>query len=117
MADIERDPYFEDLHARFHDQPGNMLSADDCEWEKCDFWEIAQLLLGRDRKDKSTALLVEMISQAMASGVLWYSAHRDTVMQKVANGEQLSDAFTAMAADFVKYRFISDDFTSTEVVP
>lgn len=29
----------EDAHARFHDQPGNMLPAKGCGWERCEFWD------------------------------------------------------------------------------
>lgn len=27
-------------HARWHDQPGNMLYDGDCGWEQCEFWPV-----------------------------------------------------------------------------
>lgn len=32
-----------DLHARWHDQPGNLIER--CEWEGCEFWEAAKFTL------------------------------------------------------------------------
>ena len=32
-----------DLHARWHDQPGNLIES--CGWEGCEFWEVAKFTL------------------------------------------------------------------------
>lgn len=29
-----------DLHARWHDMPGNLMYAEDCGYERCEFWHI-----------------------------------------------------------------------------
>lgn len=31
-----------DLHARWHDQPGNMFGPDECGWVDCDFYEAVR---------------------------------------------------------------------------
>jgi len=41
----ERDRLLPDLHARYHDQTGNLLGRDDCGWFECDFWPIASTIL------------------------------------------------------------------------
>jgi hypothetical protein len=32
----------DDLHARYHCEPGNLLGKDDCEWDRCTFWDAAE---------------------------------------------------------------------------
>jgi hypothetical protein len=34
-----------DAHARYHDQAGNLLYENDCEWLRCEFWGSVTLLL------------------------------------------------------------------------
>lgn len=34
-----------DLHARWHDQKGNLLGREACGWEGCEFWDSAQFAL------------------------------------------------------------------------
>lgn len=34
-----------DLHARWHDQKGNLLGREACGWEHCEFWDSAQFTL------------------------------------------------------------------------
>lgn len=34
-----------DLHARWHDQKGNLLGREACGWEGCEFWDSAQFIL------------------------------------------------------------------------
>ena len=39
------DDKLSDLHARYHEQSGNMLGRDECGWERCDFWVPAEFAL------------------------------------------------------------------------
>jgi hypothetical protein len=34
-----------DLHARWHEQPGNLLGREACPWERCEFWDAAEFTL------------------------------------------------------------------------
>ncbi|MCS6570305.1 hypothetical protein NYQ35_15980 [Curtobacterium flaccumfaciens pv. flaccumfaciens] len=37
----------EDLHARWHDEPGNMLGRSDCGWQGCMFYDAAEFTLSQ----------------------------------------------------------------------
>lgn len=37
----DADDWLRDQHARYHDQPGNMLGANECGWDRCQFFEVA----------------------------------------------------------------------------
>jgi len=38
------DDVLKDLHARWHDQPGNLIGAVECEWDGCEFWDAAKFV-------------------------------------------------------------------------
>jgi hypothetical protein len=38
----EREDMLRDLHARYHDEVGNLLGRDECGWEGCEFWDAAE---------------------------------------------------------------------------
>ena len=40
FTENQTDDALADLHARWHDEPGNMV-YDECGWERCEFWAIA----------------------------------------------------------------------------
>lgn len=38
----EREDMLRDLHARYHDEFGNLLGRDECGWQGCEFWDSAE---------------------------------------------------------------------------
>lgn len=53
----ELDDGLRDQHARYHDEPGNMLGHDECGWERCGFWDAAEWTLNAP-KPETTRLAV-----------------------------------------------------------
>lgn len=71
-----------DLHARWHDQKGNLLGRDACGWEGCEFWDSAQFTLrladvhiaGREPQDEPS----DDVANAVARAIIEHDEDRHT---------------------------------------
>lgn len=48
MSDDKVRDALADEHARYHDMPGNLYGPDECGWERCDFFAVANHILASD---------------------------------------------------------------------
>lgn len=53
---LTSDDKLRDLHARWHDMPGNLYGPEECGWENCEFWICAKFTLDAAATNRAAAV-------------------------------------------------------------
>lgn len=67
------DDVLRDLHARWHDQPGNLIGEGECGWNGCEFWDAAKFVadtVGLATTGGETAEITEQIKALPVGSVV-----------------------------------------------